>query len=203
MINLMQRRRAMMGIGGNSLPYDAEIEYLYGNSNQYIETGIIPDADTGMMADIQRVNTSDTYIFGLRNDSGNTRWCIGNPLYYGYGGYSGTSPVIPNATRIEVCLNYLNDKLFRIPYNGHSVQLPSLSFTPAYNIRLFGSAGRVSTASKWSGYIYAVKVTQGSNIVMDLEPVRVGTTGYMYDRVSGQLFGNAGTGDFVLGNDKN
>jgi hypothetical protein len=33
-------------------------------------------------------------------------------------------------------------------------------------------------------------------------PVRIGTTGYMYDRVSGQLFGNAGTDDFILGNDK-
>ena len=203
MIDLLQRRRAMMMGSGGSLPYDAEVEYLYGGSKQYIETGIIPDADTGMMADIKRGNTSDTYIFGLRNDSGNTRWCIGNTLYYGYGGYSGTSPAIPTATRIEVCLNYLNDKLFRIPYNGHSVQLPSLSFTPAFNIRLFGSAGRVSTASKWAGYIYAAKITQGSNIVMDLIPVRVGTTGYMYDRISGQLFGNDGTGDFGLGNDKN
>jgi hypothetical protein len=33
-------------------------------------------------------------------------------------------------------------------------------------------------------------------------PVRVGTTGYMYDKVSGQLFGNVGTGDFILGADK-
>jgi hypothetical protein len=31
--------------------------------------------------------------------------------------------------------------------------------------------------------------------------VRKGTVGYLYDRVSGKLFGNAGTGDFVLGPD--
>lgn len=35
---------------------------------------------------------------------------------------------------------------------------------------------------------------------MDLISVRVGQVGYMYDKVSGQLFGNAGTGTFVLGN---
>ena len=36
---------------------------------------------------------------------------------------------------------------------------------------------------------------------MDIIPVRIGNVGYMYDRVSGQLFGNAGTGSFVLGPD--
>jgi hypothetical protein len=41
------------------------------------------------------------------------------------------------------------------------------------------------------------------SIVLDLIPVRVGTIGYMYDSVSGTLFGNAGTGDFILGPDIN
>jgi len=41
-----------------------------------------------------------------------------------------------------------------------------------------------------------------NNLVFDMIPVRVGTVGYMYDKVSGKLFGNAGTGDFVLGADK-
>jgi hypothetical protein len=39
------------------------------------------------------------------------------------------------------------------------------------------------------------------NLMADFIPVRVGDVGYMYDRVSGQLFGNAGTGEFVLGTD--
>jgi hypothetical protein len=39
-------------------------------------------------------------------------------------------------------------------------------------------------------------------LVRDFIPVRVGTTGYMYDKVSGQLFGNSGTGEFILGADK-
>ena len=36
----------------------------------------------------------------------------------------------------------------------------------------------------------------------DFLPVRVVTVGYMYDRVSGQFFGNAGTGAFIIGPDK-
>ena len=40
-----------------------------------------------------------------------------------------------------------------------------------------------------------------NNSPIDLMPVRVGEIGYMYDRVSGELFGNMGTGEFILGPD--
>ena len=47
-----------------------------------------------------------------------------------------------------------------------------------------------------------IKIQMGDNHVRDFIPVRVVTVGYMYDRVSGQLFGNAGTGAFIIGPDK-
>jgi hypothetical protein len=46
-----------------------------------------------------------------------------------------------------------------------------------------------------------VALTYNGVCVFDAIPVRVGNVGYMYDKISGQLFGNAGTGDFILGND--
>jgi hypothetical protein len=50
--------------------------------------------------------------------------------------------------------------------------------------------------------LYAFKIYDENNVlVRDYIPVRVGDVGYMYDKVSGQLFGNAGTGEFVLGSD--
>lgn len=36
-------------------------------------------------------------------------------------------------------------------------------------------------------------------IKLDLIPVVKDNVGYMYDKVSGQLFGNAGTGSFIVG----
>jgi len=39
-------------------------------------------------------------------------------------------------------------------------------------------------------------------VVVDFIPVRKEGVGYMYDKVSRQLFGNSGTGNFILGNDK-
>ena len=47
----------------------------------------------------------------------------------------------------------------------------------------------------------SVQITKGDSLVRDYIPVRKGTVGYLYDRVTRKLFGNAGTGDFVLGPD--
>jgi hypothetical protein len=50
--------------------------------------------------------------------------------------------------------------------------------------------------------LYYFKIYSNNGLVRDLIPVRVGQVGYMYDKVSGQLFGNSGTGEFILGADK-
>ena len=198
------------------LPYDAEIEYLQSSNTQYIETGIIPDANTGIYIKAQWNSGEDNYIVGLRNASGNTRWCIGKSnygWYWGYGnytrGYDGNYSNYLSATTaadiVECKLNYLNDsKWYGEGSNNSQVQqtLPTLPFTPSYNIRLFGSAGVSADYTKFRGKLYFVKISQGQNVIMDLIPVRVGQVGYMYDKISGQLFGNSGSGTFTLGPDK-
>lgn len=195
------RRRMMMG--GRKVSYDAEIEYLESTGVQFIDTGIIPDADTGVYAHLEATSNADRYAIGLRDTTGNTRWCIGyNSIWYhGYGAYRNG---LTRSAETEAQLNWLNDGLFVTHGSDrdNTQALTSLSFTPVNNIRIFGSAGVTGSAYVWEGRIYAFKVSQGSNIVMDLIPVRVGQTGYMYDKVSGRLLGNDGTGDFILGNDK-
>ncbi len=183
------------------LPYDAQVEYLESSSSptQYIETGIIPTSNTGIQITFYRFDTVDTYICGLRNDGNNTRWCIGNQLYYGYGVYAERTNA-PSLTKLTCELNYLNSGKYVVD-DYKEVNLPTLSFTPAYNIRLFGSAGVSAGYTKWYGRIYGAKISEGTDIIMDLTPVRVGQVGYMYDKISGNLFGNSGTGSFTLGND--
>ena len=50
---------------------------------------------------------------------------------------------------------------------------------------------------------YRFTIYNNDLIFNDFIPVRVGNVGYMYDKISGQLFGNAGTGEFILGPDVN
>ena len=188
-------RRRMMGSG---LPYDAEVEYLESYGSQYINSGLIGGNDVGLYVIVSRLNTQDRQIIGSRESNGNTRFFIGNSYigwrtYYGIG--SSTTGIV-----YEWGLNYLNSSTFT-ENGGTARQLSDLGFTPTLPIFIF-AINYAGDAQCWTGRIYAAKISRGTTIVMDLIPVRVGTTGYMYDKVSGQLFGNAGTGDFILGNDK-
>lgn len=49
--------------------------------------------------------------------------------------------------------------------------------------------------------IFYFRLDKAGKKVFDLVPVRKGDEGLMYDRVSGKLFGNSGTGKFILGPD--
>lgn len=50
---------------------------------------------------------------------------------------------------------------------------------------------------------FSIGFNSDANNIIDFIPVRVGQVGYLYDRVSGQLFGNSGTGAFIVGPDVN
>lgn len=65
---------------------------------------------------------------------------------------------------------------------------------------LFGVGTNYPTLG-YKARIYGETIHTDGVLVRDFSPVRVGSVGYMYDRVSGQLFGNGGTGAFVLGPD--
>lgn len=189
--------------------YDSKVQYLESDSGQYIDTGIIPSSDTfGMKLRTNygtaRDASDDCYIAGCRNDSNDTRWAIGRTkynFYYGYGGYEKLSESF-YGTIFTTSLNFLNDKKFFFN-NSSSLSLPSLSFTPSYNIRLFGSAGVSGSYSVWYGKMYGAQISNGSDIIMDLIPVRKDGVGYMYDKISGNLLGNNGTGSFIIGPDIN
>lgn len=217
MDTLLRRRIMMTMLGGSPtppepptpvLPYDAEIEYLESTSGtgQYINTHIMPTSSTGIKMQVSCKDTTDTYIAGLRNaTSTNTRWCVGHSsggFYWGYGSYQTTDRLVAQDATVE--LNYLGSGMFTAS-NGTDTKtatLPTLSFTPNKNICLFICNGAyTSSYGRWNGKIYYCKVSQGSDVVMDLIPVRVGQVGYMYDKVTGELFGNSGSGTFILGND--
>jgi hypothetical protein len=71
-------------------------------------------------------------------------------------------------------------------------------------VGIFGRTvnGVIQTQTMSSIRCYSFKLAENKTVIFDSIPVRVGNVGYMYDRVSGQLFGNSGTGEFILGADK-
>ena len=140
---------------------------------------------------------------GHREGSGNTRWYVNfsGGLEFSWNGYISSGSYTTN-TWYELELNWLNSRkgkrdevsVLNISQNLVSHTGHALLFDTGY------LSGRGSSA--FSGRIAFAKISVSNNIVRDFIPVRVGQTGYMYDRVTKRLFGNKGTGSFVRGPDK-
>lgn len=202
---MMINRRRVYG-GSKKLPYDAEIEYLESSGTQYIQTNFTPNQDT--------IIESEIYLPDFRN---------GNHCIYG----AGTSYLYKNMevyTWSNVTMNVNGSmnlssrgvpttesiKLFmsssRISISNHQNELiaektfTTNDFTCTSSLILFGILREKILYGR--DKIKSIKVNNGNIPVFDFIPVRKGTTGYMYDKVSGQLFGNSGTGEFILGPDR-
>lgn len=197
-------------------PYDAEIEYLESTGTQYIDTGVyLQSSDTvSMRADAPfAINEA---LWSARNLGeypwvtftlfrlGGTDQTIGR---FDYGKYTKESTDIntefdfsewSGVHEYKAVANklYIDDILYA---TGKADQ-----FTTGGPVRLLASESTRNfgdIVNFFHGKVYGFRGIRNGTTVMDLIPVRVGSVGYLYDKVSGQLFGNAGTGEFVIGPD--
>lgn len=176
------------------------IEYLESSGTQYIDTGYIPNNETGFYIRAFCTTTGGNHMaIGVRENRGDTRLAINysTKLEIDWNTYEEFN--IPHTNVwTEVDNNFLNTRVGKIDGVVKRTNYPTLA-----NITkpIYVFAINYSTKNMFTGRISNVKISQGQDIVMNLIPVRVGQVGYMYDKVSGQLFGNAGTGNFILGPD--
>ena len=198
---LLSRRRYMGG--GASLPYDAEIEYLEssGNGNQFIDTGVgngyslnVLDLQMGF----QHLSAQQSFRWTIYSELSQNRY-IGIQRNGRYCFFDGL-----HTKRFDFVADTWRMYHFNGSDNYESVD--NYQFIPptgslTKNILLFA----VNNSATWAETcrIKYAKISYNNIIVRDLIPVRVGTTGYMYDKVSGELIGNEGSQPFILGPDIN
>lgn len=196
----------ILGNDISTLPYDSEIEYLRSTGNgQYINTGI--PYDSSMVVDARLMLTdaaSGNYMFGIATTVNGTtqRWAVNasssNRVQLHFG---TTTTIYANFSRntwhtIHADYRYLTVDTTKTDSTANA-------FEPESDVYLFIFA----RSSNNSPSVYRemnvgyFKITKNDILVRDYIPVRVGTVGYLYDKISGQLFGNAGTDSFVLGPD--
>lgn len=200
------------------LPYDAEIEYLESTGTQWIDTGIVfnPETDSieATLAVTQAPTSVQRAVFGARLYSKTTNgysylglMCQQNALtariYPGYialGDFTGS--LQPLKYKFGIRGRYQGD--FSFGGTTSTFQFPSTGLVPTNQLCLFayGSDANRAFGNISDARIGIFRIFRNSTLVRDFIPVRVGTVGYMYDRVSKRLFGVSGTGAFVLGPDK-
>lgn len=180
------------------LPYDAEVEYLESTGTQWIDTGVrLKYSD---VVNCEVMLNDNRSIFGYL-DSGQN-FCVttsGSIIYAYYVDYTRFgSKQITTGSIFNIELG--NGSFY---YNGNLLGKKTYADETLLNgaCYLFGRNASGSIDDALLGRIYSFSITRNNAKILDFIPVRVGTVGYMYDRVTRKLFGNSGTGAFVLGPD--
>lgn len=181
-----------------SLPYDAEIEYLESTGTQYIDTGIVVDSANGFVG-----TTIDFQLIAF--DQNNVVPVAGAVMSSGNFKYTNLQVTVSNTTHDKGFSTWggfvfsQEDMYERTVATANGVG----NAIPNNNFLLFArNRNTLGVQTLGSCRIYSSSIYKNNTLVCDFIPVRVGQVGYMYDKVSGQLFGNQGTGNFTLGPDK-
>ena len=186
------------------LPYDAEVEYLESTGTQYISTMLIPT----------RVHVGLKPIEAATPDYANAYFGVNNGGSRITGLNSKTKDTLKavNYDRNSVEFSALWGEFHSVCFDRDTVSVDGetkalvTDFSKTDNaiksFGLFDFPQRNTDSSPKSAISYCKMWDKEDRLMADFIPVRVGDVGYMFDRISGQLFGNAGTGAFVIGPDK-
>lgn len=201
---------------GGVLPYDAEVEYLQSqDAGTRIATGVKGDGIRGSIyrweAKIGYAQSSNRKFVACLADSNHIGYCEIN-VNGAFGSFLGnqsasiTTPYIsPNTMyNIYMQIDSGNSISSYVDINGEWQGNTSTSAQTVIN-------SNIEFVLYQLGYSFnGINVRIGRNklyhngeIVRDFVPVRIGTVGYMYDKVSEQLFSNMGSNPFIIGNDIN
>jgi len=197
----VNRRRVM---GGKSLPYDAEIEYLESTGTQWIDTGIYPTNTTVAKLKFMNLSYTGDVIFGMYDSQKNSYrlFNYSKDAYFDTGDGVNVGRLITTDIKIQINTIYeieLGNKYIKDIIADTIIYGTTYNATYNKTLTLNNYNNRNFSENRW----YHVEIFDDTTLILDLIPVRIGTTGYMYDKVSGELFSNDGTGDFILGPDKN
>ena len=189
------------------------VEYLQSNGSQYINTGYILKANDKVEVTVS-MQGSGSYngVFGARkNDYEHNAYAL-------FGRFGSQNKFVYTRTGDERSGNTINTNVIydvttdgstcTIKQNGTLVQTLTNTGTVEdcvnpcglFVLNTYNGADGFNKDTYGYMKIYSFKITDSNdNVVMDLIPVREGTTGYMYDKVTGDVLTNYGT--FLYGED--
>ena len=201
---LINRRRMMLAKKDSEyLPAGAvKIDYLESTGTQWIDTGIT--VTNGILMEYTfSFGEASKPVVSLNTNRSTEYIQIYMYNYYNVVVWKGENS---NYVRVNPRLNVFYD--YSYDTRGLS-KILIVGGSEMYNTDTTNTITSTSTITIFSSYlgiakgkIKSLKLTNNNDeVVLDMIPVRIGQVGYMFDRVSGLLFGNSGSGDFVLGDD--
>lgn len=176
------------------LPYDSEVTYIRSTGTQYIDLDYTCTANTIItITMLLGAVTKQGRIIGCSSGYFESYINGSNGFAFASGGKTNASTVTANTTTQRTIT--INNTTAKGYIGNSSVNLTKNTAT--YFGSMYLCSRPTASDTNISCDIFSASVTD-SSLVRDLIPVRVGTSGYLYDKVSGRLLGN---GDFLVGED--
>ena len=203
-------------MSGKLLPYDAEVEYLESTGTQWTKTDFTPNQNSRIDIEFENTNTDTTianlWLTGCFYTSDNTG-PFGVRITRSDFGIFCAAPSSINYYGSNVGRKFtgvFSDKKWSIANVASGM---SSDFECRAPLCLFGINWGIiahqydSIGGLVIARIYRFRAWDNGVLVRDFISVRFTneqgvSEGAMYDRVSGELFGNQGTGSFIIGPDK-
>ena len=190
------------------LPYDAEVEYLESTGTQWIDTGVVPNSDYGFEVELMKIDISETVPLGTWKSW--LKEMFGGDFKYTqkhFLGTFGSNNIEINYEKINnIIIEKLHHKRLTLECNGllDYDNVFTESFACNFSIFLFGC--NYSGVIRFNGIcrMFRAQITdENDTLVRDFIPVLDREMRpAMYDRVTGKLFYNKGSGEFLIGPDK-
>lgn len=175
-----------------------QLNYIQSTGTQYIDTGIKPNQNTKIEADIKVTNTS-CHVFGARNSYLSKAfalyWRSNSDLAVQVANSTFNGGTFDTSTRHMVAMTATElriDGATTATYNTSDFQCEQ----NAWLMSCYSSS-----ASEYAqGQLFSAKIYDGKSLIRQFIPCKnpSGIVG-LYDLVGGQFYGNSGTGAFIPG----
>lgn len=178
-----------------------KLEYIQSTGEQYIDTDYKPGSNTRVVFDNEIVNLATDYdtAFGVRTAYKNASFVV----------FTGKSCRCDYASATTEIAANVSTGRYKIEQNKNvcitgtaSTTMTATTFQCAYTLALFGlnTAGTIAASSNHRK-VYSCEIYENGVFVRNMTPAKLpanGTIG-LWDAVTGMLYTNAGTGEFIAG----
>ena len=200
--------------GSSRLPSAyTELDYIESTGTEYIDTGIIPNQNTGIEIKISSnsYEHNELFICGSGVDSSHQAFEIYPwPLYadwkmqFNYGTddvFLGT--VTPNALDQVTVTQKKQQVSMNVGGSMLNSEHPANTFTSPYTLTLLALHRENTIVSTANVKIYECRIWDNDELMRNFVPCRKNATSEMglFDLISNEFFANAGTGGFQAGNE--
>ena len=179
------------------------LKYIQANGTQFVDTGFKPNQNTAVYMHAKMVEASSyPSLFGARNNTSQMYW-----LYHNNGNSTPSDAFIVrvNATSHNVSAPFGDEQLFFITNDqggvgDDTVSFDSGTFQSSYNMYLFGVNNRNALQYPADMQLMDCMIYDGDTFIRNYVPCETpdGDIG-LYDLVTNEFYGNAGTGAFIAG----